>query len=258
MMAKCEMCEGTGSKQYDCHICRGTGKVEPEVGTESWAISKVKEGCRVEGCRSRYGGKWECVTFGHDGVVTHLHWSDDLPVMDLTNRPFRLQIVEGTYQWAFPLARDGEKIEVRFTDSDQCWHTVTYYNDEQALYQDGASLPPGMACEFRLKPTPPEPEIVEWPRCESDDHPFLRFRDITNLDKVHNSWRSYEVQAMKGFVNFTIPLPNSEKLKVDLDHVWWDSVENRWSPVHSSSTAGRPGYTQRIDARGVNMLRRTE
>jgi hypothetical protein len=117
----------------------------------------------------------------------------------------------------------------------------------------GCTVSPSFHNTFRLKPTTPEPEIVEWERGRTSGDGTMFFKD-----PEHPTATQYSLSHITGnvrFVNFTILLPDGKEIKQEDDHVWWNPRTNKWLRFHDTHDYGGAGYTHRINARCANMLK---
>ncbi len=164
---------------------------------------------------------------------------------------------EFTHDWAVDRLKEGKEIEAQWQDSHHIypWLPVCYDHDGCSLRApNGNTYYAGNTWTFRLKPTPPQPEIVEWERCETE-HRYFRSPDKARTVILSGLQSLLDWE----FVNFTILLPNGQKVLAGRDHIWWNPERHNWSFHHETDTLGGvEGYTQRINAIGVNMLRRPE
>lgn len=261
-MAKCENCNGELWAEIEhtnfCPLCgakreKCKGEVVPEKGTYPWAMDRLRDNKEVE-VREIDGPSWWPVLMS-DGQ--QLYRPDVSRIIrNQTNRLYRLKPtppLEGTDEWAKKQMHNKVRLEAQCNIHPYPWCEVILSNEGRILWKDRFVTEFATTRQYRiLQETPSEPEIVEWERCEGKRAEEIFFKNPSDDAR----YRLCELAGLKQWqlVNFTILLPNGDEIKVQQDHVWWDAVAHRWSPIHESDTSGRPGYKKRINARCANML----
>ncbi len=173
----------------------------------------------------------------------------------------QVEPAKGTHGWAMDMLKEGKEVEATWWGHGEYRDIRLDKGDDRPIWSHGMKMhidcdehPDGHERKYRLKPTPPEPEIVEWERCDTHASKYVTYKHHERPEL----YTGRELADLKEWqlVNFTILLPEQRgEIKVDADHVWWNPKSKGWRCQHETSELGSRGYTQRIDARCANMLK---